>query len=98
MKFYLSEYAKQCTAQIPKPYPSYTRSVLRSMLVHTSLNAHSIKGIVQAVRQDITNNDWSTERTLGGDMPVPDMLLHITFFHPFNILTFNISECRQSQK
>ena len=22
----------------------------------------------------------------------------ITFFHPFNILTFNISECRQSRK
>ena len=90
----MSEQAERRTVQVPKPYPPYTRSVLRSMLVHTSLNAHPIKGIGQTVCQDSTNNDWSTERTLGGNRPSPDMLLHMAF--PIR-LTFNISEHQQSQ-
>ena len=44
----------------------YTRSVLRPILVHTSLNAHPIQGIGQAVRQVITNNGRDTVRVLGG--------------------------------
>ncbi|MCQ2078254.1 MAG: hypothetical protein MJZ20_14715 [Bacteroidaceae bacterium] len=50
-----------------KQHPPYTRSVLRPILVHTSLNAHPIQGIGQAVCQVITNNSRSTVRAFGGD-------------------------------
>lgn len=53
--------------KVPRLYPPYTCSVLRSILAQYSLNARPIKGIGQAVHQVVTINDWTTARALGGD-------------------------------
>ena len=64
---YLLDMPTDAVSEGFKQHPPYTRSVLRPILVHTSLNAHPIQGIGQAVCQVITNNSRSTVRALGGD-------------------------------
>ena len=61
-----------------KLYPPYTRSVLRPILAHTSLNAQPIKRIGQAVHQAITNSGRNTVWTLGGDRLLATETHHVT--------------------
>ena len=69
--------------------PPYTRSILRPILVHTSLNAHPIQGIGQAVHQAITNSGKNTVWALGGDRLLATETHHVTckgnyiLFDPF---------------
>ena len=58
--------------------PPYTRSILRPILAHTSLNAQPIQGIGQSVHQAITNSGRNTVWTLGGDRLLATETHHVT--------------------